>query len=156
MARTVLSPRTTAALGRWSGLGTVAAGAGLVSAGLWAKHEVRTTLARERITTSSGAGAEDVPVTCGTGARSLAEVIRRSTVESAGGRTYAETDPYLDADRNPTSDRMRAAVDERTGEPVENPAHTLWLQSTTLQTALMQATWAPASRISRSGSARLS
>jgi hypothetical protein len=30
-------------------------------------------------------------------------------------------------------------VDERTTLPVENPAVKLWLQSTTLQTALMQA-----------------
>lgn len=34
-------------------------------------------------------------------------------------------------------DRLRG--DERTREPVENPKHLLWLQSTTLQTALMQA-----------------
>jgi hypothetical protein len=53
-------------------------------------------------------------VTSGTAARSLAEQIRESTIASAGGRTYAETDD---------------------GEP----EHTLWLQSTTLQTALVQA-----------------
>lgn len=136
---TVLSPRSAAALGRWSGIGTILAGAGLVSVGLWARREVRTTLARERIMSSSDRGAESVPVTGGTAARSLAEVIRRSTLESTGGRTYPETEPYLDSDGKPTPDRSRAVVDERTGEPVENPEHALWLQATTLQTALMQA-----------------
>ena len=139
MSATGLSPRAAAELGRWSGIGTTAAGAGLVAVGLWARREVRTTLARERIITSSGAGADDVPVTCGAAARSLAEAIHRSALESAGGRTYAETEPYLDADGKPTSDRARALVDKDTGQPVENPQHTLWLQATTLQTALMQA-----------------
>ena len=136
---TKLSPRSAATLVRWSGIGTALAGAGLVSVGLWARREVRSTLARERIFSSSGTDAESVPVTSGTAARSLAEVIRRSTLESTGGRTYAEAEPYLDSDRRPTSDRARAVVDERTGQPVENPEHALWLQATTLQTGLMQA-----------------
>lgn len=114
---------------------TALAGAGLVAAGLWARREVRTSLARERIVSPAGAQ----PVTCGTAARSLAESIRRCTLESTGGRTYAEVESYLDRDRNPTSSREDALLDERTGEPLENPKHVMWLQSTTLQTALMQA-----------------
>lgn len=136
---TGLSPRAAAAVGRWSGIGTVLAGIGLVSVGLWARREVRTTLARERIVSPSGNGAASTPVTCGTAARSLADAIRRSTLESTGGRTYAEVEPYLDGDRTPTSSRGDALVDERTGQPVANPKQALWLQSTTLQTALMQA-----------------
>ena len=69
----------------------------------------------------------------------MAELIRQNTVEAAGGHTYAEVDPYVDTDGNTTPDAERAAKDERTGEPVESPAHALWIQSTTLQTALMQA-----------------
>ena len=42
-------------------------------------------------------------------------------------------------DGGPTSNAEIALRDERTGEPVENPDHALWLQSMTLQTALMQA-----------------
>lgn len=121
-------------LGRWSGVGTALAGAGLVSVGLWGRREVRATLARERIV-----GPENVGITCGTSARSLAESIRRSTLELVDGRTYAETAPYLDRNGNPTSQREDALLDERTGAPVPNPQVTLWLQSTTLQTALMQA-----------------
>lgn len=121
-------------LGRWSGIGTVLAGAGLMTLGLWGRREVQATLARERIVSP-----EDVSVTCGTSARLLAESIRHSTLELADGRTYAETAPYLDHNGNPTSKREDALLDERTGAPVANPQVTLWLQSTTLQTALMQA-----------------
>lgn len=122
-------------LARASGPVVSLAGLGFVALGVWARREVRTALARERIVHPSGAR----PVTSGAAARSLAELIRRSTLEDAGGRTYAETALYLDAERNPTSDRARAIEDDRSGEPIENPEHALWLQSTTLQTALMQA-----------------
>jgi hypothetical protein len=123
------------ALGRWSGIGTIVSGAALISVGLWARGEVRRTLARERIVSPT----DTKPVRCGNAARSLAEVIRRATVDAAAGQTYAEVALYVDADGNPTSDRDRAARDGRTGEPVQNPTQALWLQSTTLQTALMQA-----------------
>lgn len=111
------------------------AGVGFVATGLWARREVQMNLARERIVDTPGSA----PVTNGTAARSLAETIRSNTLAAAGGRTYAEIDLYLDAERKPTSDRERALEDERSGEPVENPEHALWLQSTTLQTALIQA-----------------
>jgi hypothetical protein len=69
----------------------------------------------------------------------MADLIRRNTVEATGGRTYAEIDPYVDAQGNATPNPKRAARDEQTREPIENPEHALWIQSTTLQTALMQA-----------------
>ena len=109
-------------------------GIGLVGVGLWARHDVTRTLARERIT-----GPAARPVTTAAAARSLAEVIRASTLEATGGRTYSEVPSYLDADRVPTSDASAALEDERTGKPVDNPDAELWLQATTLQTALMQA-----------------
>lgn len=106
----------------------------MLAVGLAARRDVARTLARERI-----AGPDGKPVTSAGAARSLAETIRTSTLESAGGRTYSETPSYLDVDGNPTPDRADALVDERTGEPAENPHVRLWLQATTLQTALMQA-----------------
>jgi hypothetical protein len=115
------------------------AGVVLVSVGLWARREVRTTLARERIVSPADEKQAGSPVTGGAAARSLAETIRRSTLEAADGRTYSETELYLDSAGTPTSDRDRALRDDRTGEPVENPRHALWVQSTTLQTALFQA-----------------
>jgi hypothetical protein len=51
------------ATGRWSGVGTVLAGAALVSAGLWARREVRTTLTHERVTSPSDTGRESALVT---------------------------------------------------------------------------------------------
>ena len=119
-----------------SAAGAVAglAGVGLVGVGLWARREARQALARERIV-----GVADAPVTTASAARALAEMIRANTLEATGGLTYAEVEPYLDPEGNPTSDAARALTDERTKEAVESPHHDLWIQSTTLQTALMQA-----------------
>jgi len=78
-------------------------------------------------------------VTSAAAARSMAELIRRNTLDATGGRTYAETEPYVGSDGRPTSDAALAVKDERTGQPLENPDHELWIQSTTLQSALMQA-----------------
>jgi hypothetical protein len=117
-----------------AGTATGLAGVGLVGVGLWARREARRALARERIV-----GVADAPVTTASAARALAETIRANTIEDTGGRTYAEVEPYVDPEGNPTSDAARAAKDERTGQAVESPQHDLWIQSTALQTALMQA-----------------
>jgi len=115
------------------------AGVGFVGAGLWARTDVRRTLARERIATGTDGTAEAIAVASPGGARSTAELIRRNTLDATGGRTYAEIPAYVGADGSPTADAALAARDERTGEPLENPEHALWVQSTALQTALMQA-----------------
>ena len=114
------------------------AGLAFVGTGLWGRREVRRALARERIlhpALPEGRAA----VTTAARAKSLAEFIRQGTVAATDGRTYAEIEPYLGADGVPTTDAAGAARDERTGQPVANPDATLWIQSTTLQTALMQA-----------------
>ena len=121
-----------------AGAGVGIAGLGLVGAGLRARREARRTLVQERVADDSAAPPGAL-VTSATGVRALAEHIRRNTLESTGGRTYAEVEPYLDPDGQPTPDAARAATDERTGQPIENPDHDLWLQSITLQTALTQA-----------------
>lgn len=115
------------------------AGCALVGAGRWAGRDVRRTLERERIVSTPDATPPDQPVTTAGGARSMSEVIRRNTIEATRGRTYAEIEPYVDEQGRPTSDGGRAARDERTGGRLENPEHALWVQSTTLQTALIQA-----------------
>ena len=111
-------------------------GAVFVGVGLWGRRETSRALARERVEDPAGNGQR---VTSAAAARSAAELIRRNTLAATGERTYAEIDPYLDADGRPTSDAADAAKDERTGAPVENPDHDLWIQSTTLQSALLQA-----------------
>jgi hypothetical protein len=109
------------------------AGAYFVVAGLWARRDVRRTLEQERVSSNGGER-----VASAAGARALAELIRRHTLEATDGRTYAEVEPYLDVEGRPTSDAAQAARNELTRQPVENPDHALWIQSTTLQTALIQ------------------
>lgn len=111
----------------------VLAGLVIAGVGVWARRDVKRGLAREHIVGPGGA------VTSAASARSLAEMIREQTLEATGGRTYAETGTYLAADGSATSDAAAATVDQTTGKPVPNPDVALWVQSTTLQTALMQA-----------------
>lgn len=124
---------------RAAGVSTLAAGVGLVGLGLWARRDVRRGLERERIVSTSGSRPPSAPVVDAAAARSLAEVIRDATLSSTGGTTYGDTPGYVDAEGRPTCDRRLAALDTVTRKPVQNPAQALWLQSTTLQTALMQA-----------------
>ena len=129
-----MSPRVEVRASASSLYGTAVGlvGIGLLVVGARARRDVRLGLARERI-------RDRDDVRSAAAARSLAERIRQNTLDASGGRTYAEIEAYLDEAGQPTADRSRAARDERTGVPVENPTHDLWLQSTTLQTALMQA-----------------
>jgi hypothetical protein len=122
-----------------TGIAVGLAGIGCVGVGLWGRREVRRALTQERIVAGPDAGGPRGLAVTGASARSMAEFIRRNTLEATGGRIYVDTDPYVDAEGKPTSDATRAAKDERTGAPLENPDHDLWIQSTTLQTALMQA-----------------
>lgn len=121
------------------GAGVSLAGLAFVGVGVWARRDVARALARERIVSTPTATPPSAPVTSAAGARSMAEVIRESTLAATGGRTYSETPSYVGADGEPTSDRAMALVDERTGQPVAHPDSALWVQSTTLQSALMQA-----------------
>lgn len=113
-------------------------GLGVACAGVWARRDVRRALARERIEPIGSADGGEV-ISTPAGARALAEFIRGSVLESTHGSTYAEVDAYLDAEGRPTADAVTAARDPNTGRPLENPDHALWLEATTLQTALMQA-----------------
>ena len=110
-------------------------GAGFVGLGLWGLRETRSALTRERIEGPDGIGR----VCTAGGARAMAEFIRQSTLAATAGRTYSQTAPYVDAAGAPTASREAAAKDARTGQPLESPEHDLWIQSTTLQAALMQA-----------------
>jgi len=106
---------------------------------VWARLDVRRALARERIVLSLEPGSPSRTVASASAARALADLIREQTLGDTQGRTYAETDQYLASDGSTTSDRAAALVDERTGQPVANPEYELWIRSTTLQAALMQA-----------------
>ena len=123
------------ALGACVGL----SGVGFALVGLWARREVRRALAEEHIVMPAEAGSAAACVTTGAAARSMAELIRKNTLEATAGRTYSEIPAYVDEEGGPTSEVERAIRDERTGGPLEHPDHELWIQSTTLQTALTQA-----------------
>ena len=124
---------------RAAGVSTLAAGLWLIGVGVWARRDVRHGLGRERIKSTSNAAPGGAPVADAAAARSMAEVIRDNTLASTGGKTYGETAAYVDAEGHPTDDRESAAKDLLTGAPLENPEHALWIQSTALQTALMEA-----------------
>lgn len=111
----------------------------MIGLGIKARHDVGAALSRERITATGGMSRPGATVRSPADARELAEVIRQATVDAAGGLTYSNTPPYLDPGGEPTADEGKALRDERTGRPVPNPSYSLWVQSTTLQTALMQA-----------------
>lgn len=121
-----------------AGVGVGAVGIVLLGIGAWARRDVARALDRERIVLPLAEGAAPSPVRSAGAARAVAELIRQRTLESSGGRTYAETDPYLAADGT-TSEESSALTDERTGQPLANPDYELWIRSTTLQTALVQA-----------------
>jgi hypothetical protein len=121
-----------------AGLAVGLAGLVFIGTGLWGRREVRRALARERIL-HPGLPEGRANVTSASRARALAELIRQSTIDATSGRTYAEIEPYLDTRGTATADSANAARDERTGQPLANPDASLWIQSTTLQTALMQA-----------------
>src|SRR5262245_44284181 len=145
MEGALLGQRASGAADRRSSLATGSGavlglgGLAFLAVGLWARRTVAQTLARERIVDPGSNGRPSAPVTSGGAARALTETIRSSALAAAGGRTYAETEASLAADGEPTSDADSALKDERTGVPVENPKHALWLQATTLETALLQA-----------------
>jgi len=122
-----------------TGVAVSLAGTVFVGVGLWGRRETRRALARERIADPARDSPEGAQVTTAAGARSAAELIRSNTLAATGDRTYAEIEPYLDAEGEPTFDRAGAARDERTGRLVQNLDHELWIQSTTLQAALLQA-----------------
>jgi hypothetical protein len=130
-----MAGRCEACATRAAGVSTLAAGLGLIGVGLWARRDVRRGLERERITSIP----DSTPVIDAAAARSMAEVIRENTLTATGGKTYGETPAYVDAEGRPTPERAAAAADALTGNPVESPEHALWIQSTALQTALMQA-----------------
>jgi hypothetical protein len=127
---------------RWStaaGASLGAVGAACAVAGARAYRDVRTTLERERVTGVGGGVPVGTAVRDPASARAMAETIRCRTLDTTEGRTYAEVSSYVDAEGQPTRDRASALVDERTGTPLRNPEVDLWLQSMTLQSALMQA-----------------
>ena len=89
----------------------IGAGAYMVSEGLSAKDQVHDTLVAERIVTTEDASIPKAAVDDAATAESQANVIKKHTLESTEGKTYAEMDR-------------------------EDPQRALYLNSVSLRTAL--------------------
>ena len=118
-------------------------GIGAITAGFVGRDQVRSDLAREQIVgTPDMKGVANQKIDTGGEARDFAAGIREHTLAATGGQTYAEMPRFLDKDGKPTSDEKLAAVDPKSGEPVDNPAREIWVTSTALSTALNTAFFA--------------
>ena len=117
----------------------IAVGLGSIGLGAWGFNEVRDNLAREYIVGTPDSSIPGQKVDTGSEARAFAAVMRKHTLESTEGRTYAEMGRFLDAQGNETNDEEAAAKDPKTGQPVANGARNLWVTETALTTALTMA-----------------
>jgi hypothetical protein len=136
----------------------IAFGIGSLVMGISGRDTVRSNLAKEQIVgtpdmTPAAIKAEaakagikkiDVPsiavagktIDTGSEARAFAQYMRVHTLEATGGQVFADMGRFLDKNGKPTSDQTAAAVDPKTGKPVENPARDIWVTETALTTAL--------------------
>jgi hypothetical protein len=120
----------------------IAIGIGSVYMGFDGRDQVRTELAREQIVGTPDSSIPGQKVDTGSEAREFASVMRKHTLEATGGLTYAEMGRFLDASGKPTNDEKAAAIDEKSGKPVENGLRNMWVTETALTTALNTAFFA--------------
>jgi hypothetical protein len=109
------------------------AGIILIAGGVWAMGFTYKNITTENITTPADATIPNKPVAGPLTLRAQADVIRMHTLESTGGKTYAEMPRQiakLDANGQPVLDSA--------GKPVmvANTARDIWITATTLITAL--------------------
>jgi hypothetical protein len=126
-----------------AGLVLIAFGIGAIYMGVDGRSTVRDALAEEGIlatpdaaTITDGKLQPNEKVDTGAEARQFALVMRHHALEATEGQTYAQMGRFLDDNGNPTSDESKAAVDPKTGQPVENGLRNLWVTETALSTAL--------------------
>ncbi|HVV59536.1 MAG TPA: hypothetical protein VHC45_14340 [Gaiellaceae bacterium] len=74
-------------------------------------------------------------ITNGDRARAFATYMRIHALEATGGLTYAQMPRYASKDGKGTND-AKAALTSANGQPLDNPARTVWIDETALSTAL--------------------
>ena len=120
----------------------IAFGIGSVYMGFDGRDRVRDDLAREQIVGTEDSSIPGQKVDTGSEAQAFADVMRKHTLEATGGQTYAQMGRFLDENGKPTSDEKAAAIDPKTGKPVENGLRNMWVTETALTTALNTAYFA--------------
>jgi hypothetical protein len=114
----------------------IAFGAGTIIVGYNGRDRVHSDLAREQIVGTPDSSIPNQLVNTGSEAEAFAKVMRKHTLEATGGQTYAQMGRYMGKDGKPTNDEKLAAVDAKSGKPVDNPLRNLWVTETALTTAL--------------------
>src|SRR5918912_56736 len=120
----------------------IAFGIGSIYAGFDGRDRVQSDLAREQIVGTEDSTIPGQKVDTGSEAQAFAAVIRKHTLEATGGQTYSQMGRFMGKDGKPTSDEKTAAVDPKTGKPVENGLRNMWVTATALSTALNTAYFA--------------
>src|SRR3954471_15339459 len=111
----------------------IAFGIGAVVAGLAGRDQVRSELAREQIVgTPDMKGVANKKVDSGSEARDFAAGMRKHTLEATGGKTYAQMPRFQGKNGQATNDEKLAALDPKSGKPVDNPARNIWVTETAL------------------------
>ena len=114
----------------------IAFGAGSIVTGFNGRDRVHNDLAREQIVGTPDSSIPNQLVNNGTKAEAFAKVMRKHTLEATGGQTYSQMGRYMGKNGKPTNDEKLAAVDPKSGQPVDNPLRNLWVTETALTTAL--------------------
>lgn len=118
---------------KFSSILAILAGILMVGGGLWGISFTHKNIAQEKIVTPEDASIPGVPLSGPMTLKAQADIIRKHTLETTGGLTYAEMPRMIakvDADNKPVLDMQ--------GQPVmvPNTARDLWITATTLTTAL--------------------
>jgi hypothetical protein len=111
-------------------------GAATIVVGYNGRDRVHNDLAREQIVGTPDSSIPNQLVDNGSEAEAFAKVMRKHTLEATGGQTYAQMGRYMGKDGKATNDEKLAAVDAKSGKPVDNPLRNLWVTETALTTAL--------------------
>jgi hypothetical protein len=111
-------------------------GAATIVVGVNGRDRVHNDLAREQIVGTPDSSIPNQLVDNGSKAEAFAKVMRKHTLEATGGQTYAQMPRYMGKNGKPTNDVKAAAVDPKSGKPVDNAARNIWVTETALTTAL--------------------
>ncbi|HEY4505079.1 MAG TPA: hypothetical protein VJG67_00055 [Candidatus Paceibacterota bacterium] len=111
----------------------VVAGLVLVAGSIWGIYFTYSNIARENIITPADASIPGKPVRGPFTLKAQADIIREHTLETTGGKTFAEMPRQI-----PQVDENGTQVIGADGKPVmvPNTARDIWITATTLITAL--------------------